>query len=92
MAHSVRISPCAILVLSALAADARRWRHGWSLASETGLKSGTIYPLLIRLAQAGLLEARWEASEGRGRPPRHAYRIVGPGLVLAKKFALSGKA
>jgi len=52
------------LGLVALAADARRWRHGWSLASETGLRIRDDLSMLIRLAQAGLLEARWEPRKG----------------------------
>jgi PadR family transcriptional regulator PadR len=41
-------------------ADAASWRHGYGLAQETSLKSGTLYPILIRLADWGLGEASWE--------------------------------
>ncbi len=72
-------------VLSALAAQPHAWRHGYDLSRETGLKSGTLYPLLIRLADQGLLEAQWRAPLQPGRPARHAYRLTESGLALAVK-------
>jgi DNA-binding PadR family transcriptional regulator len=63
----------------------RSWRHGYDLSQATGLKSGTLYPLLIRLDEAGFLESRWEPSERDGRPPRHAYRLTPNGVALAKE-------
>jgi PadR family transcriptional regulator PadR len=59
-------------VLRALAAEPARWRHGYDLGAETGLKAGSLYPILIRLADRGLLEAAWEDSAPQGRPPRPA--------------------
>ena len=65
--------------------DARgEWRHGYDLAALTGLKSGTLYPLLIRLEAQGYLEAEWQPPAVRGRPPRHAYRLTAAGLRLAR--------
>jgi DNA-binding PadR family transcriptional regulator len=60
------------------------WRHGYELAKLAGLSSGTLYPLLIRLNERGLLEARWMASDGSGRPPRHAYRLTSEGVAFAR--------
>ena len=40
------------------------WRHGYSLAKQTELKSGTLYPILIRLADRGLVEACWQDEPG----------------------------
>jgi PadR family transcriptional regulator, regulatory protein PadR len=70
-------------VLLALAADARRWRHGYSLAQELGLKSGTLYPILMRLADQGLLESAWELDPPLGRPARHVYRVTAEGMRAA---------
>jgi PadR family transcriptional regulator, regulatory protein PadR len=61
------------------------WRHGYDLAKETGLKSGTLYPLLMRLSEQGLLESRWQEAERPGLPPRHVYRLTAPGLALARE-------
>jgi PadR family transcriptional regulator, regulatory protein PadR len=65
----------AISVLRALAADPARWRYGYDLATEVHLKSGSLYPILVRLADRGLLETSWEPSPG-SRPPRHLYRLT----------------
>jgi DNA-binding PadR family transcriptional regulator len=37
-----------------------RWRYGYDLATEVNLKSGSLYPILVRLADRGLLETSWE--------------------------------
>jgi len=44
-------------VLAALCSEPSRWRHGYALARQTGLKPGTLYPILIRLTAAGLAGA-----------------------------------
>ena len=41
-----------------------------------GLRSGSLYPILVRLCDRGLLEAKWEESPAAGRPPRHLYRLT----------------
>ncbi len=35
--------------------------YGLSLCQRTGLPAGTIYPILVRLEQAGWVESYWEA-------------------------------
>jgi len=72
------LSAQAISVLRALAAEPSRWRHGYDLATEVHLKSGSLYPILVRLADRQLLEASWEPGP-EGRPPRHLYRLTGAG-------------
>src|SRR5690349_23920770 len=71
-------SPQTVNVLLALAADPTRWRYGYDLATEVNLKSGSLYPILVRLADRGLLETSWEPGVG-SRPPRHLYRLTGAG-------------
>lgn len=73
------------LLLATLLEQPRGWRHGYELAKETGLKSGTLYPLLMRLGDQGLLEARWQESEQPGKPPRHLYRLTTAGVELARE-------
>ncbi len=72
-----------LTVLEALAVRPQAWRYGYDLIKETGLRSGTLYPLLIRLSDQGLLEAEWRPAESAGRPPRHAYRLTNAGLAAA---------
>src|ERR1700722_10530265 len=73
------------LLLAALLERPRIWRHGYELAKQTGLKSGTLYPLLMRLSDQGLLVAGWTLSDHPGKPPRHLYRQTAAGLALALK-------
>ena len=74
----MRWSPQLTLVLNALRHDREEWRHGYSISKETGIASGTLYPLLARLEDAGWIRARWEDSV-RGRPPRRAYKLTAKG-------------
>jgi DNA-binding PadR family transcriptional regulator len=74
-------------VLAALAADPAAWRHGYDVGLRTGLKAGSLYPILIRLADRGLLEAQWESDPPPGRPARHLYRLTPAGVELALAHA-----
>jgi DNA-binding PadR family transcriptional regulator len=89
MIRPTRISrPTRVLLVELLAAP-RAWRYGYDLSQTTSLKSGTLYPLLIRLSDLGLLESRWEEPEHEGRPPRHAYRLTSDGVALAKTIRIA---
>lgn len=77
-------SPQTLGVLAALMAAPEAWRYGYDLSRETGLKSGTLYPVLMRLKEHGLLEAAWQESELPGRPQRHAYRLTLKGAAFAR--------
>lgn len=72
------------LVLAAFAARPGDWRYGYDLCRELRIKSGTLYPMLIRLADQGFLSAEWRDPDKPGRPPRHAYRLTPKGLALAR--------
>src|SRR4029453_16058412 len=85
MARTRHFSPQALLLLEALAVAPHRWRYGYDLSKQTGLKSGTLYPILVRLADRGLLETKWEAPERPSRPPRHPYRLTGEGERIARQ-------
>lgn len=83
MKRNRRPSPQMTTLLRALAASAPRARHGYDLMTETGLQSGTLYPLLMRMADQGLVEAEWELPSKAGRPARHGYRLTLAGAALA---------
>jgi PadR family transcriptional regulator PadR len=83
MSRRTGFSAQTLAVLAALAARPSDWRHGYDLARETGLKSGTLYPILVRLADREIVEACWEESEPAGRPRRHLYRLTSDGLAAA---------
>src|SRR3954451_9101785 len=78
-----RHSPQTVAVLRALAVDPDRRRYGYELGQEVGLKAGSLYPILMRLCDRGLLESSWEADPPEGRPARHLYRLTGAGVTAA---------
>jgi PadR family transcriptional regulator PadR len=77
-------SPQTLRVFGALLDEAQDWHYGYGLAKQTHLAPGTLYPILARLVDRGLLETRWEPSSHPGRPPRHMYRLTAGGLELAR--------
>ena len=79
-----------LLLLAALSERATEWRHGYDLMKETGLLSGTLYPLLMRMTEQNLVEAEWRDPEVQGRPARHAYRLTAAGMALARAVGGSG--
>jgi len=85
MARVRRCSRQTLVLLAALMEQPRTWQHGYELSKGTGLKSGTLYPILIRLSDQGLLDSRWKEAERPGRPPRHVYRLTASGLTLARE-------
>ena len=87
MPRARRPSAQTISVLRALVDDPERWRYGYDLCSELGLQAGSMYPILMRLADRGLLETSWETERAPGRPPRHLYRLTGTGRSYATSAA-----
>ncbi len=94
MAINRRPSKQMLKLLGALSTTPSEWRHGYDIMKETGLFSGTLYPLLMRMTDQGLVEAEWHEPAQPGRPARHAYRLTAQGLALARATsetrALSG--
>jgi DNA-binding PadR family transcriptional regulator len=60
--------------------------YGFALSRATGLKAGTLYPVLQRLLDEGWLRERWEdideSAEGRRR--RRYYRLTTDGELAAR--------
>ncbi len=81
---NLKLTPQTLLILEALLDHPTDWKYGYNLSRVTGLKSGTLYPLLMRLADRKLLETSWEEASEPGRPPRHMYRFTAEGLQLAR--------
>jgi len=75
------------LVLRALLLDPARDRYGLELCGQTGLPSGTLYPILARLEQMSWVKSRWEDPDEHiteGRPRRRYYRLTSDGAVEAR--------
>jgi len=81
----IRKSPQTNLVLAEFLQCEKEWKYGYDISRSTGLKSGTLYPILIRLAEVGMLETSWEAAQ-TGRPPRHMYKLTRNGLKYARSL------
>jgi hypothetical protein len=65
------------LLPEAGSADGRAWCYGEELARATGLPTGTVHPILARLAGWGWLEDEW-------RKGQHYYRLTDDGVVEAE--------
>src|SRR5437868_261679 len=58
--------------------------HGFDIIDASGLPSGTVYPILRRLEDEGLLRSKWERAErarAESRPPRRVYQVTAPGAL-----------
>jgi DNA-binding PadR family transcriptional regulator len=75
------------MLLAALLSQRAQWRHGYDLSELTGLPSGTLYPILMRLSDRDMLESKWEPSPHQGRPPRKLYRLTAQGAAYAAEHA-----
>ena len=83
----LRLSPQTLQVLDAFLQAPKDWIYGYDISRNTGLKSGTLYPILMRLAERKLLETSWESAEV-GKPPRHLYRLTPEGMRFAQEHHL----
>ena len=82
-----RLSRQTLQVLDAFLEYPQDWTYGYDLSRSTGLKSGTLYPILMRLAERKLLETSWETADP-GKPPRHLYRLTAAGMGFARENRL----
>ena len=87
MTRERRPSAQTVAVLQALAEEPHRWRYGYDLCTQLGVQAGSMYPILMRLADRGLLETSWETERAPGRPPRPLYRLTGTGRSYAASAA-----
>jgi PadR family transcriptional regulator, regulatory protein PadR len=82
-----RLTQPALKVLHFLLDKPRRPRSGAEITKATGTLSGTLYPMLIRLENAGWLTSEWEEinpSEAK-RPRRRFYRLTSSGQNQANR-------
>lgn len=88
MAEDIRLSRQTVSLLEVLCESSSAWHYGYDLSRRTELKSGTLYPILMRLADSGWLETKWEHAEENGKP-RHLYRLTAEGRRRARAIAPS---
>lgn len=84
---TLRITTSVAAVLAAFLQDPDEGHYGLELMRGTGLPSGTLYPILVRLQDAGWVEAHWEDVDpaAAGRPARRYYRLTADGVTSARR-------
>jgi DNA-binding PadR family transcriptional regulator len=76
--------PLGFATVQVLHAIASGSAYGFDVCDLTSLPSGTVYPALSRLEQAGLVRSRWERADiaqREKRPPRRYYEITAQGVT-----------
>lgn len=81
-----RITIATRLVLRELLSAGKEGTYGREIVRATELKSGTVHPVLVKLARAGWLTSSREDIDPHeeGRPPRMYYRLTEEGAEQAK--------
>ena len=82
----IRVTISVAQVLAVLLEDPQAERYGLELMRATGQPSGTLYPILTRLQEAGWVRADWEQIDPSvaGRPARRYYRLTAEGALAAR--------
>ena len=78
-------------VLEAFLANPAEQLSGADVLKSSGLASGTLYPILLRLESAGWFVSRWESIDpaSAGRPRKRLYRLTASGLARASEIFAS---
>jgi PadR family transcriptional regulator PadR len=86
MSGDVRVTVAVAKVLAVFLEDPSAQQYGLELMKATDLPSGTLYPILARLREAGWVEASWEQVDPdvEGRPARRYYVLTPNGVVAAR--------
>lgn len=81
-----RHSATTVAVLLALLDQPKDESYGYGLTARTGLLSGSLYPILARLEERGLVRSSWVPSVA-GRPPKRLYHLTPAGQAEAERVA-----
>jgi PadR family transcriptional regulator PadR len=87
MSRPLRMTLATMAVLRVLLDDPTAPRYGFDLAREAGMATGSLYPILTRLEQAGWVDSYWEdqSPDHEGRPRRRYYVLTENGAVAARQ-------
>jgi len=80
--------PLGYATLQILQAIAAGYVYGFDIMDVTGLPSGTVYPILSKLEDSGLVKSRWEdarIAKREKRPARRTYVITGDGREAVRE-------
>jgi PadR family transcriptional regulator, regulatory protein PadR len=87
MSRPLRMTLATQAVLKVLLDDPTTPRYGFDIAREASLATGSLYPIMARLEQAGWVDSYWEdqSSGDEGRPRRRYYNLTGEGAICARE-------
>lgn len=81
-----------VAVAEQILAAPREKHYGYGLCKTTGIKSGTLFPILSRFLEAGWIADGWEdPEEVEGRPPRRYYTLTDAGAQALLTAVTQGK-
>jgi PadR family transcriptional regulator PadR len=79
-----RVTPATLDVMEALLGPDDEL-YGLRIAQNAKRKTGSVYPILLRLEETGWVESFWETPEQSARGPRRRfYRLTPDGLGRAR--------
>ena len=89
--RDVRMSFQTMKVLESFLESPADVLSGADVHRRSGLASGTLYPILLRLEAAGWFVSQWESVDpvAAGRPRRRLYRLTPSGLARASEVFAS---
>jgi len=76
-------------VLEVFANNPNDWYTGADICNKTKLRSGVVYPLLIRMEERGWLKCKLE--ENTQYPRKHYYQITRGGVGRGKRMIAKSK-
>ncbi|MFE3033016.1 PadR family transcriptional regulator [Streptomyces canus] len=84
---TIRVTTTVAKTISAFLQDPDEPQYGMSLMEQTGLASGTLYPILMRLQKEGWLDVSVEQIDPavEGRPRRKNYLLTQTGRIAARE-------
>ena len=87
------LSLATLKVLSAMLQDPAAEHYGLALIESTGVKAGSLYPILRRLENQRWIAGEWEdIDESReGRRRRRYYKLTPDGLAVSRNAVLSAR-
>lgn len=85
MEKLVRLTAPTVVVLKVLAASDRpMW--GLAISKNSGLPTGTVYPILARLESLGWVNSYWEEDSDRSGPRRKFYTLTAEAALETKSL------
>jgi PadR family transcriptional regulator, regulatory protein PadR len=89
--RNVRVSLQTLRVLELYLESPTEQLSGAQVHQRSGIASGTLYPILLRLESAGWFVSQWESIDpsSAGRPRRRLYRLTSTGLKRASEVFAS---